>query len=40
LLAQKRVGQAARLWFAAHYLRRAALHDRLHAAALRRAAQP
>jgi hypothetical protein len=36
LVDQKRADQAARLRFAAHYLRQAALRDRLHAAALRR----
>jgi hypothetical protein len=40
LLDQKRVGQAARLRCAARYLRHAALRERLHAAALREAAQP
>ena len=40
LLDQKRVEQAARLRCAARYLRRAALRERLHAAALREAAQP
>jgi hypothetical protein len=39
LLDQKRVEQAARLRCAAHYLRHAALGERLHAAALREAAQ-
>ena len=37
---QKRVDQAARLRCAAHHLRHAALRERLHAAALRKAAQP
>ena len=40
LVDQKRADQAARLRFAAHYLREAAVRDRLHAAELRRAAQP
>ena len=40
LLDQKRVEQAARLRCAAHYLRQAALRERLHDAALREAAQP
>jgi hypothetical protein len=39
LLDQRRVDQAARLRFAALYLRQAAIRDRLHAAELRRAAQ-
>ena len=37
---QHRTDEATRLRSAARYLRQAALRDRLHAAALRRAAQP
>ena len=40
LLDQKRVEQAARLRCAVRYLRHAALRERLHAAVLRKAAQP
>jgi hypothetical protein len=40
LLDRKRVEQAARLRGAARYLRHAALRERIHAAALREAAQP
>ena len=40
LVEQKREAQAARLQSAAHYLREAAIRDRLHAVALRSAAQP
>jgi hypothetical protein len=36
---QRRTDEATRLCSAAHYLRQAAVRDRLHAAALRRAAQ-
>jgi hypothetical protein len=40
LVEQNRTGQVTRLRLAAHCLRKAAVRDRLHAAALRRAAQP
>ena len=40
LVEQKREVQDARLQSAAHFLREAAIRDRLHAVALRRAAQP